>query len=205
LRSQNGNILVIKKFLFLFILFLGLINAIENPKIPKEISAPMDLALHSKNYVTIPYIQKNFVGFKEALAFKESQGKYRVVNTLGYLGKYQFGTSTLERFKIYNTTSFLHNPELQEQVFIAYCKVNKWILRKDINSSVGKIMNGVKITESGILAAAHLSGAGNVKKYLRSNGLKNISDAYGTSINSYMKKFSGYDVSFIKGDRKASI
>ena len=205
MRSQNGNILVIKKFLFLFILFLWLINAIENPKIPKEISAPMDLALHSKNYVTIPYIQKNFVGFKEALAFKESQGKYRVVNTLGYLGKYQFGTSTLERFKIYNTTSFLHNPELQEQVFIAYCKVNKWILRKDINSSVGKIMNGVKITESGILAAAHLSGAGNVKKYLRSNGLKNISDAYGTSINSYMKKFSGYDVSFIKGDRKASI
>lgn len=205
MRSQNRNILVIKKFLFLFILFLGLINAIENPKIPKEISAPMDLALQSKNYVTIPFIQKNFVGFKEALAFKESQGKYRVVNTLGYLGKYQFGTSTLERFKIYNTTSFLHNPELQEQVFIAYCKVNKWILRKDINSSVGKIMNGVKITESGILAAAHLSGAGNVKKYLRSNGLKNLSDAYGTSINSYMKKISGYDVSFIKGDRKASI
>jgi hypothetical protein len=205
LRSQNRNILVIKKFLFLFILFLGLINGIENPKIPKEFSAPMDLALQSKNYVTIPFIQKNFVGFKEALAFKESQGKYRVVNTLGYLGKYQFGTSTLERFKIYNTTSFLHNPELQEQVFIAYCKVNKWILRKDINSSVGKIMNGVKITESGILAAAHLSGAGNVKKYLRSNGLKNLSDAYGTSINSYMKKFSGYDVSFIKGDRKASI
>ena len=205
MHSQNRNILVIKKFLFLFILFLGLINTIENPKIPKEISAPMDLALQSKNYVTIPYIQKNFVGFKEALAFKESQGKYRVVNTLGYLGKYQFGTSTLKRFKIYNTTSFLHNPELQEQVFIAYCKVNKWILRKDINSSVGKIMNGVKITESGILAAAHLSGAGNVKKYLRSNGLKNLSDAYGTSINSYMKKFSGYDVSFIKADRKASI
>lgn len=205
MHSLNRNILIIKKFLFLFILFFGLINAIENPKIPKEISAPMDLALQSKNYVTIPYIQKNFVGFKEALAFKESQGKYRVVNTLGYLGKYQFGTSTLERFKIYNTTSFLHNPELQEQVFIAYCKVNKWILRKDINRSVGKIMNGVKITESGILAAAHLSGAGNVKKYLRSNGLKNLSDAYGTSINSYMKKFSGYDVSFIKGDRKASI
>ena len=205
MHSQNRNILVIKKFLFLFILFLGLINTIENPKIPKEISAPMDLALQSKNYVTIPFIQKNFVGFKEALAFKESQGKYRVVNTLGYLGKYQFGTSTLKRFKIYNTTSFLHNPELQEQVFIAYCKVNKWILRKDINSSVGKIMNGVKITESGILAAAHLSGAGNVKKYLRSNGLKNLSDAYGTSINSYMKKFSGYDVSFIKADRKASI
>jgi len=168
-------------------------------------AAPMNLVLHSKYSLTIPYLQKNFVGFKEALAFKESQGKYRVVNTLGYLGKYQFGASTSERFKIYNTTSFLHNPELQEQVFIAYCKVNKWILRKDIKRSVGKVMNGVKITESGILAAAHLSGAGNVKKYLRSNGLKNLSDAYGSSIKSYMKTFSGYDVSFIKGDREASI
>ena len=145
-------------------------------------AAPMNLVLHSKYSLTIPYLQKNFVGFKEALAFKESQGKYRVVNTLGYLGKYQFGASTLERFKIYNTTSFLHNPELQEQVFIAYCKVNKWILRKDIKRSVGK-----------------------VKKYLRSNGLKNLSDAYGSSIKSYMKTFSGYDVSFIKGDREASI
>ncbi|MDB2420331.1 peptidoglycan-binding protein LysM, partial [Flavobacteriaceae bacterium] len=144
-------------------------------------------------------------GFKEALAFKESQGKYSAVNTLGYLGKYQFGKYTLERFKIYNTNSFLKDPELQEKVFIAYCKVNRWILRRDIKRSVGKTINGIKITESGILAAAHLSGAGNVKKYLRSNGSINLSDAYGTSIESYMKIFAGYDVSFIVGDRKASI
>ena len=94
---------------------------------------------------------------------------------------------------------------MQEKVFIAYCKVNKWILRKDIKRSVGKIINGIKITESGILAAAHLSGAGNVKKYLRSNGSRNLSDAYGTSIASYMEIFAGYDVSFIVGDRKASV
>ena len=124
---------------------------------------------------------------------------------MGYLGKYQFGASTLERFKIYNTNRFLQNPELQEQAFLAYCKVNKWILRKDIKRSVGKVMNGVKITESGILAAAHLSGAGNVKKYLRSDGDRNLSDAYGSSIKSYMKKFAGYDVSIIVGDRKAKI
>tara|TARA_R110001632_G_scaffold43376_6_gene110103 strand:- start:103609 stop:104028 length:420 start_codon:yes stop_codon:yes gene_type:complete len=139
------------------------------------------------------------------LAFKESQGKYTVINTLGYLGKYQFGASTLERFKIYNTNRFLQNPELQEQAFLAYCKVNKWILRKDIKRSVGKVMNGVKITESGILAAAHLSGAGNVKKYLRSDGNRNLSDAYGSSIKSYMKKFAGYDVSNLEADRKAGV
>ena len=172
---------------------------------PEENSSSLVLRPNTQNSISILHLNKNFVGFKEALAFKESQGKYRVINTLGYLGKYQFGSTTLERFNIYNTTHFLHNPELQEQVFIAYCKVNKWILRKDIKRSVGKTINGVKITESGILAAAHLSGAGNVKKYLRSNGQRNYSDAYGSSIKSYMENFSGYDVSYIKGDRKASI
>ena len=67
----------------------------------------------------IPYLQNNFVAFKQALAFKESQGKYTVVNTLGYLGKYQFGRTTLERFEIYNTKEFLQNPELQEKAFTA--------------------------------------------------------------------------------------
>ena len=134
-----------------------------------------------------PYIEKNFVAFKEAVAFKESQGKYNVVNTLGYLGKYQFGKGTLERFRIYNKDAFLKNPELQEKTFLAYCKVNKWILRKDIKRSVGKTINGIVITESGILAAAHLSGAGNVKKFLRSNGEERFKDAYGTSISYYLK------------------
>jgi hypothetical protein len=113
--------------------------------------------------------------------------------------------STLERFKIYNTKEFLQNPELQENAFTALCKVNKWILRKDIRRSVGKTINGIKITESGILAAAHLSGAGNVKKFLRSNGANRFFDAYGSSIQFYLKKFSGYDVSSIKPDKNASV
>ena len=94
---------------------------------------------------------------------------------------------------------------MQEKAFAAYCKVNKWILRKDIQRSVGKVINGIEITESGILAAAHLSGAGNVKKYLRSNGKHNRSDAYGASIELYLKKFAGYDVSNIEADRLAKV
>ena len=128
-----------------------------------------------------------------------------MINTLGYLGKYQFGKTTLKRFRIYNTKEFLKNPELQEKAFAAYCSVNKWILRKDIRRTVGKIINGIKITESGILAAAHLGGAGNVKKYLRSNGRIRFSDAYGSSIQSYLKKFAGYNVSNIKADRMAKV
>ena len=159
----------------------------------------------NKNEIVIPLLQKDFVGFKEAIAFKESQGRYTVVNSLGYLGKYQFGKSTLERFGIYNTQEYLQNPELQERSFVALCSVNKYILRKDIKRSVNKTINGIKITESGILAAAHLSGAGNVKKYLRSNGLNKFKDAYGASIESYLKKFSDYDVSVIQANKRARV
>lgn len=152
-----------------------------------------------------PITGKSFIGFKEALGFKESQGRYTTVNTFGYLGKYQFGKSTLKRFKIYNTIEFLNDAELQEDAFEALCSVNKWILVRDIKRSVGKRINGIRITESGILAAAHLAGAGNVKKYLRSNGTFHFSDAYGTTIEHYLKKFAGYDTSLIEANRMPSI
>ena len=85
------------------------------------------------------------------------------------------------------------------------CNVNKWILRKDIKRFNGKLLNGVKITESGILAAAHLAGAGNVKKYLRSFGKFEFKDGFGTSIKSYIKKFGGYDVSNLKANKLATV
>lgn len=153
----------------------------------------------------IPFLGKTFIGFKEALAFKESRGNYNCVNTLGYLGKYQFGKTTLHRFNIYNANGFLKDAALQEDAFIALCSVNKWILRKDIKRKVGRKINGILITESGILAASHLAGAGNVKKYLRSNGKENFEDAYGSNIEHYLKKFAGYDTSTIIADRKAQI
>ena len=78
-------------------------------------------------------------------------------------------------------------------------------MRKDIHRFAGKRVNGIKITESGILAAAHLAGAGNVKKYLRSFGKFEFKDGFGTSINSYMKKFGGYDVSNLKANKLATV
>lgn len=159
----------------------------------------------SKNTVQVPFLDKSFVGFKDAVGFKESSNRYNIINSLGYLGKYQFGKSTLRRLKIYNTIKFLRNSEQQEKAFKALCSLNKHILRKDIKRSVGRRINGIKITESGILAAAHLGGAGNVKKYLRSGGVKNFSDAYGSSIQYYMRKFSGFDVSSIKATKNPVI
>jgi len=159
----------------------------------------------SRNLIEVPFIGKSFIGFTQAVGFKESRNRYHVVNKFGYLGKYQFGKSTLRRLKIRNIEGFLGNPEQQEKAFKALCSLNKHILRKDIERSVGKEINGDLITESGILAAAHLSGAGNVKKYLRSGGATNKSDAFGTSIQNYMSKFSGYDVSSIEANKNPVI
>jgi hypothetical protein len=200
LQPQNIKIIIIKKFIFFTSVLLLFVNAIS---INTKLKGNNTKAYPEFLEYNIPYLQNNFVAFKQALAFKESQGNYTVINTLGYLGKYQFGRTTLERFEIYDTEGFLQDPELQEKAFTALCKVNKWILRKDIKRSVGKTINGIEITESGILAAAHLGGAGNVKKFLRSNGKKTFSDAYGSSIQVYLKKFAGYDVSNIVADRKA--
>lgn len=152
-----------------------------------------------------PYLGKSYNGFKEAVAFKESRGNYFTVNTLGYLGKYQFGAETLKLIGIYNPNQFLYTPELQEKAFLANAERNKWILRKDIKRFQGKTINGVLVTESGILAAAHLAGPGSVKRYLRSYGNANVADAYGSTVRHYMKKFAGYDTSFIQPDRKAKV
>lgn len=169
-------------------------TVLNENEIEEEVTEPFTL-----------FLGKSFIGFKEAVGFKESQGKYHVVNTLGYLGKYQFGKGTLEVIGVYNTWKFMNNPSIQEKAFEANLSRNKWVLRRDIKRFVGKTVNGVKITESGILAAAHLGGPGNVKKYLRSYGSNSFSDAYGTSVHYYMKKFAGFDTSSIKENKKAKV
>ena len=93
----------------------------------------------------ILYLGNTYVAFKESIAFKESQGNYKAINTLGYLGKYQFGTGTLRLIGIYNAHEFLNNPMLQEKAFIANAARNKWILRRDIKRFVGKKINGKSI------------------------------------------------------------
>lgn len=137
----------------------------------------------------------SFVSFKEALAFKESRGQHWRVNTLGYMGKYQFGKVTLAHFGVTDTTAFLNSVRLQERVFIQNLRYNNNSLKSYIKKYEGKTIAGVEVTQSGMLAAAHLSGPGGVRKFLKSKGRRSNKDAYGSSVRSYMKKFGGYDLS----------
>jgi hypothetical protein len=143
--------------------------------------------------VEMPVV-KNQSTFLSAIGFRESSNNYKAVNQFGYLGKYQFGRKTLNAIGFENISNreFLANPSIQEEAMFVLLKRNKHTLRREIKKYVGKTINGIYITESGILAAAHLGGAGNVKKFFRKG--YEFKDGNGTKMTSYMKRFANYEL-----------
>ena len=156
---------------------------------------------------TVPFIDKDFIGFKEFLGFFESGSDYNKINRFGYLGKYQFGKGTLKIYVVSDLNNFIKSTELQERVFLMNVKRNKWILRREIKKYSNIFLGDLYISESGILAAAHLSGPGNVKKFLRNKASKdfNKKDANGTSISDYIRIFKNYDLENINQERRPKI
>ena len=140
----------------------------------------------------VELIIKNHDKFLEDLGFRESSGNYKAVNQFGYLGKYQFGRSTLNALGYTDVSNrvFLANPQIQEEAMYDLLTHNRKILRRQIEKYNGQVVNGILITESGILAAAHLAGPGNVKKFFRKG--YEFRDGNGTKMTSYLKKFSNY-------------
>ena len=139
-------------------------------------------------------VVKEHSNFLHAIGFRESTNNYKAINQFGYLGKYQFGRKTLNAigFKDISNREFLSNPSIQEQAMLILLKRNKRTLRREIKKYVGKTISGVYITESGLLAAAHLAGAGNVRKFFRKG--YEFYDGNGTKMTSYMVKFANYNL-----------
>ena len=163
---------------------------------PIEVKPSRPLALEvipPKAEVKIPKI-KNHDMFLNDLGFRESSGNYKAVNRYGYLGKYQFGRKTLNAIdmKHISNRQFLSSPELQEEAMQRLMLANYKSLRRYIKKYDGTIVHGILVTKSGIIAAAHLGGAGNVRKWFRRGVV--FKDANGTKITSYMKQFGGYDL-----------
>ena len=136
-------------------------------------------------------VQPSHQQFLEAIGHRESSNNYSVVNEFGYMGKYQFGKATLKGLGINVTKEeFITNPKLQEKAMHMLLSHNRKKLKRYIKKYEGQIIHGVLITESGVLAAAHLAGQGNVRKFLK-NGFV-FEDGNGTKMTSYMKQFGGY-------------
>ena len=145
------------------------------------------------------YYEQQLQAFLDHLAYKESTWNPDTVNSIGYIGKYQFGRDALRDVGLFESPSdFKKNPgifpeELQDSAVVRLLLLNKSRLSKEMDMYIGVKINGILITEAGLLAAAHLAGAGGVKRFLR-NPNKNPQDIYGTSVATYLEEFSSFDI-----------
>lgn len=133
------------------------------------------------------------------LSLRESSHKWDVINTLGYMGKYQFGKAALSTIGYSHVTvcKFKKNPLIfseqdQDTAIRTLIEYNVEYLDYYIAMYEHSTINGIYITKSGIIAAAHLAGYVNVKKFLVSNGTYVTKDKYGTKLTSYLKEFANY-------------
>ena len=164
-----------------------------NPIIQLPVKGIVTIPVEPLTVDSIELSVSSHQAFLDAIGFKESGNRYDIVNRFGYMGKYQFGKRTLRGlgFKM-SREEFLNSPEIQEKAMYSLLKQNKKSLRKYIKKYDGKIVHGVLVTESGLLAAAHLGGAGSVKKWFRTGKVRK--DGNGVKITTYMERFSGYDL-----------
>lgn len=141
--------------------------------------------------------QENLKNFKSAIAAKESSDNWKEYNPYGYIGKFQFGKAALELtgFGHVNFVEFMNNPSVfpekdQEKAMDSLLHINEFILKSYIDEFEGEyLMDSIQITRTGLLAAAHLAGPGNVMRFLETNGKYNPSDQMGTSLSDYLTTF----------------
>lgn len=127
------------------------------------------------------------------LGHYESGNNPDTSNVYGYIGLFAFGQSAINHLKLgFTVDEFKKNPKIfprhkQIASLKKYTNYNKRILRNYIAKYKNTYFNGVYITEHGILAAAHLSGAGGVKRFFNEGYV--AKDKNGTTIIKYLELF----------------
>ena len=130
--------------------------------------------------------------FLNDIGFRESGNRYDITNTWGYMGKYQFGKSTLKGLGFEVTRKeFLNNPQLQEE---AHDGFYYYTTKKNYKSILiySMVKQSMVCIFQKVVYWAHLGGQGSVKDTLKM--VKFLKMLHGTKITSYMKQFSGYDI-----------
>lgn len=140
----------------------------------------------------------NLRNFLLQIAYGESRYKPNA-NRDGsqYWGLYQIGINE-RKIAGYGDISkevFFNHPEIQDLCMINLLKYNKKYMQEYINKYSGKIIDGILVTESGILAMCQL-GCGSAKLYLDSG----IIPAYDENGNQprQLLKLGGYDLKLNK-------
>lgn len=173
-----------KKYTLTLFLVMVSILKIESPTIGACVDVSITLSKQEKG---------GLKKFLNVLSKRESRNRQGIVSKNGHLGKYQFSQKTLEwiGFDV-NIEEFLGSSKMQDDAMIKYLKVNKRILRRIIKKWDNEVIDGYEITESGILAAAHLVGPGGVLKFFN-KGIT-VTDSNDIKITDYLFRYSGYEL-----------
>ncbi|PKM35479.1 MAG: DUF3262 domain-containing protein, partial [Gammaproteobacteria bacterium HGW-Gammaproteobacteria-10] len=165
----------------------------------------------------VVWAASEYSDYLAALSARESSSNPSTVNKYGFLGSYQMGESALidagyylkdhtpntndwtgtwtGKNGIHSKADFLANAAVQTQAIKDY-KIKQWgyISNLGLDHYVGQTVAGIVMTESGLLAGAHLVGVGGLKTFLTSNGAQIPSDANNTAITHYISTFNGYNL-----------
>jgi hypothetical protein len=155
----------------------------------------------------------NFAKYREAIAARESRGRYGIENRYGYLGRYQFGVPALvqhgfmtkESIKKYNENpsfyrnnlqaitdidSYWANPPGSKKTFLNSpeiqddCFVKFTYANYTVLKSKGILNDKSSAGDvAGSLAASHLGGVGGTIAYVTKGEARQ--DQFGTSVASY--------------------
>ena len=152
--------------------------------------------------------------FKKELAFRESSNRPDVINSIGAMGMYQFMPYTLKDLGLGHITvqKFREDPsifpetlqedalELKIQKDLQQLQYQRFRKNGSINylNKADSIIQSVDVSVAGLIAGCHLGGVQGVINFLDSNGTRNPSDVYGTSIFKYIREFSAYKYHFIE-------
>ena len=139
--------------------------------------------------------------YQQSICKTESGCTYNCVNPAGATGAYQFmdytrpdhcGAST--GLPCVSRAAFANCPALQDAYFDDFNKKNWEYLKTECNAEevIGTVINGMEITQSCMMAAAHLGGKGGACNYIRSAGSANPDDG-ATSLSQYCDKHGGQD------------
>jgi len=130
-------------------------------------------------------------GFMRKMAMSESSGDPNAEITLEdgrtFTGLYQFGDLRLQDYRKATGAKFTQDEFKQDEQLQQ--KVADWHFAdiEDAIDALGSEADGYD--RDGLKAIGHLGGVGGMKKYVRTRGQYNPSDALGTSLSDYYAKF----------------
>jgi hypothetical protein len=186
------------KIMSLILLFMCFVQNVSAPT--KDFPIRLSMLRNAMKFAEARCHELEFERFVNDLGRRESGNNWLCINRYGFFGEWQFAESTVHylgykqvTLKKFKSDPEIFPPELQRKALESLIKVNMFLL-KDYQGYIGQTINGVTITRSGMIAAAHLGGYVSVKKYLSTGGRLDRKDGFGTAVSNYMKKFGGYEI-----------